>query len=542
MMTDQLITPTRQFNHSQLYLNFLKNDPGLKKYLYRESPQQAAENIGPSRVDRDTLCDVLVEQNKEFMSRPRAFGSIESLRQKDALCIFSGQQSGLFGGPLLTLFKAIDTVKRARMLEKQLDRPVVPVFWIACDDHDFAEVNHTYYINSDGEPTRVSYEPANVPPLPVSRLAFDDEDAFAHLAEEARLAFGGTDFSEELLNRISRAYAPGESLTRAFAKLLSDILPDLGLVFFCPDNRVIKEISKDFFKRIVESYFRLKQALKETSQNLENDNYHIQAEKKESAAHLFYHNPGREPIHYLDEAFHYGDKRVGLPAMLDLIDRNPEDFSTDVLTRPLWQSYLFPVVAQIGGPAEIAYFCQIGGLFKLYDITQPYYYPRVSATIIEKRTEELFRKFNLKLSDLTGDIEQTINRMADESFPREIMKKMERFRKVLDDAYLVFENDMVEFDDKLEPMSKQTYGKIDYAIKEYEKKIFAAHKRKMKDDRNQIYRMVHVAYPGGKLQERSLNINYFISKYGFGVVDYIVDNLNVETTDHQMIYLSRYTG
>jgi len=540
-MTDQLVKPTEKFKHTELYLDFLEGKPAIKKYLMAESPEGVADKIGPSKIDRDELCDILIDQNKDFQAKERVFASIESLRQKDALCVFGGQQSGLFGGPLLTLYKAIDIIKRARLLEKKLARPVIPIFWIACDDHDFEEINHTYFINRDGSLQKISYDPPEVPPIPTARISLDHEESFDRLAEEARDAFGGTEFSEELLDRLSKAYSPNETLARAFAKYMNDILPDLGLVFFCPDNDRVKSLSKDFFERIVESFFRLKQVLGETSENLLSDNYHIQAEKKDSAVHMFYHNPDRVPIHCLDDAYHYGDKRVGLPAMLDLINRNPENFSPDVLTRPLWQSYLFPVVGQIGGPSEIAYFCQIGGLFKLYDMVQPFYYPRASATLVEKRTEEIFNKYDIKLSDLTGDIEQLINRIAEDSFPSDLEKKNERFRKKFDDEYLKFENEMVEFDSNLEPMSKQTYGKIDYALKEFEKKIFSAHKKQMKAARQRIYKMATAAFPDRGLQERTLNINYFISKYGFEIVDFIVKSLKTETTDHQLIYLSNFT-
>lgn len=539
-MPEQTIKPDEKLSHSGLYLDFLKKEWRLKKYLFSAEPGEIADKIGRAKIDREAIGDILERQNKEFGSKQRTFGSIEELREKDSLCVFSGQQAGLFGGPLLTLYKAIDTVKRAQKLRRELQRPVVPVFWIATDDHDFDEINHTYFVSREGQLEKIVYDPPRDFAVPVAQVCMDSEEHYEKLMAQARDGYGGTDFSQELLERLGRAYSFEKCLTKAFAQYMADILPDFGLVLFCPTDKEIKALSKDFFKRVVESYYRLKSILEETSRSLEEDNYHIQVEKKQSATHLFFHDPGRIPIHFLDDAFHLEDKRLGLPGMLDLIEKYPERFSSDVITRPIWQSYVFPVVAQIGGPAEIAYFCQIGGLFQLFDLVQPYYYARASATIVEKRTEELLERYRINLKALTGDVEQLINRLAEDSFPAEVGDRISTFRTKLDDDYESFMKFIVDYDKSLEPMARQTYGKIDFALNSFEKKIFAHHKRKMQTVRNQIYRLAAVIFPEKNYQERSLNINYFISRYGFGIVDHIAENLDIETTRHQLISLSNY--
>jgi len=540
-MIDQEVKPLKKRYHTKLYSDFINHDPLIKTYLFSSNPVEIADKIGPPKIDRDILCDILDRQNKRFQAKPKTFGAIEGLRQKDALCCFAGQQAGLFGGPLLTLYKAIDIVKRARKLEKELVRPVVPIFWIASDDHDFAEINHTYFINKDGKLNSISYQYPEDIPVPVANIRLDDEGEYIRLKEQARAAYGETDFSDELIRRIFAAYTSEKSITDAFAEYMTDILPDLGLVFFCPVDNEIKQLSKDFFKRLIESHFRFKQTLNETCRYLKDDNYHIQAEKKQSAVHLFYNDPERLAIHFLDESFHFGETRIGLSGMLDLIERHPEKFSPDVLARPLWQSYLFPVVAQTGGPSEIAYFCQIGKLFRLFDLAQPYYYPRAGATIIDKRAEELFKKYDFGFTDLIGDIEQLVNRVAEQSFPKEIEEKIENFRKMFDDEFSRFENEMIVYEKELEPIAKQTYGKIDLTLNNFEKKIYSQNKKSMQAVRSRLYRLAEVLYPNRNLQERYLNINYFISKYGFDIVNHISGNLDVDTVDNQMIYISEFT-
>jgi len=537
-MLEKYVKKGTEFHHSALFLDFLDGNDRLKKYLYQDSPAAVAAQLETGGVDRDALCDILEKQNEDFDSKPAAFEAIKKLRSKNALCIFTGQQAGLFGGPLLTMYKAIDIVKRAEKLEKELNRPVIPVFWIACDDHDFEEVNHTFYINREGEPARLAYTPDGKHTIPVADICLGDKEKYDKLREESEQAFGGTDFSEELGQRLFDAYAYDECLVRAFARNLADTLPDLGMVFFCPHNTKVKTLSKNFFKQLVERHFQLRDSMEETGQKILNDGYHIQADKKKTAVHLFYHFPGRTPIHYLDDNFAMGEKRLGLPAILDLIDRYPERFSPDVLTRPVWQSFLFPVVAHTGGPSEIAYFCQIGETFRLLKIPQPFYYSRIGATLVEKRQEDFLDKYNIRLADLTGDIEQLINRLLSGSFPESLENDIHAFRENTEIQYLAFAKKIHDFDQNLEPMAKQTWGKIDFALNNFEKKIFAQHKKKMDNTRKQIYRLVNALYPNRTLQERSININYYISKYGYGIVNYIIDKLDIKNGDHQMIHLS----
>ncbi len=540
-MLKEAVKPQNRFNYSKLFRDFLQNEGNINKYVNLHGPVQIASDMVPNpKIDRGQVCDILFEQNKDFLSKSKTFDNIERLRDEKAVCLFTGQQSGLLGGPLLTFYKAIDVIKRAALLEQELHRPVIPMFWIACDDHDFQEVNHTFSIDNDNNVQRISYELSDDSPVAIAEVALEKGKSYDDFKRQTKEAFGGTDFSDELLERLFKWHSPGMNIVEAFAKNMNDILPDLGLVLFCPHNREIKDMSKSFFKEIAERYFSLKERLEETERSLEEDGYHIQAEKKVSAVHLFYHDPGRQPIHYLDDTYHVGDKKLGLTAMLDLIDKFPSMFSPDVLTRPLWQSYLFPTIAQSGGPAEIAYLCQISDVFEMFNLTQPYYYPRAGATVIEKREEELLQKHDLQFTDLLGDIEQTINDIASKSFPKDLELRIKGFKETIGDQYSDFAAHVVKYDKNLEGMAKQTYSKIDYALNKFEEKIFTQHKKNIKNTRNQIYRLRDSLYPNNTFQERTVNIYYFISKYGYDIVEFFTDKIDVSSKDHQLIYLSEF--
>ncbi|MBN2226890.1 MAG: bacillithiol biosynthesis cysteine-adding enzyme BshC [candidate division Zixibacteria bacterium] len=542
MIQEQLVKPADVYHYSALYRDFLARDPKVNKYVPVASPSEAAQAIVPTGVDRNALCDILVRQNEAFLAKPATMAAIEKLRREDALCVFTGQQAGILGGPLYTLYKAVGVVKMAAKLQMEFDRPVVPVFWVAADDHDFDEIRQLTYLEKDGSIANFKYGSGDSKGVPASEIVLDNEDDYNAFADAVRNAYGNTDFTDEMYEHIFNAYAMDVDFVEAFARYFAEIFPDLGLIFFSPGDIDVKALSRRFFQRIVEHYFNVKTLLEETATSLEMDEYHIQAEKKQSAVHLFYHDPARKPIHFADEAYLVGEKRLALPGLNDLIERNPEQFSPDVLTRPVWQSYLFPVVAHCGGPGEIAYFCQIGKLFKLFKLPQPYYFARPSGTIIEARQEELMFRLGIKLDDFTGDVEQVINRVLAKYFPEDMDEQFQRFRRRLDNDYEALANYIVEFDGQLKPMTEQVFGKIDFALKALEKKIFSRHKKQMKDSRAQIYRMASALYPDRNLQERTFSINDYIAKYGPDVVEHIIDKLSIDTTDHQMIPLSDFRG
>ncbi len=538
MTKERLVKPDKIFKFTDLFLDFLERKGSLNQYFPADDPLPVAGRLEQAKVDRNLLADLLVRQNAHFGAKPATFRAIEKFRREETLCIFSGQQAGLFGGPLFTLYKAVGIVKQAERLEKILQRKVVPVFWVAADDHDFAEINHIEYLSQQGEISSISYDSPPAQEVPAAEMLFDNQKEYDKIHQLAKEAYGATEFTPELYSRLFEAYTFGAGFVDAFARYLLNILPDFGLIIFSPADKEVKTASKGFFKRLIEGHFRIKELLDKTGRQLRKDSYHLQVEKKESATHLFYHNPGRIPLHAEGDYFLVGEKRLGLPGLLDLIDKTPEKFSPDVLSRPLWQSYLFPVVAQMAGPSEIAYFAQASKLFEAFGLIQPYYYFRPSNVLVEKRNEELLEKYDLRLSDFAGDIETIINRVSLQSFPKEVESAVADFRNRLERLYDEFLAAVKRFDETLEPMGKQTYGKIDFAVNGFEKKIFDHHKKKVAAVRSQIYRLTNALYPNRILQERVYNINYFIAKYGYSIVDFIVQKTNVESGKIQMIYLS----
>ena len=534
-----LVEPEK-LGYSRLYLDFVRDRKPARDYYLAGSLEATAHEIDRHDYDRGRLVEILTNQNRAYGASDAAFANIKRLNDPQTVCVFTGQQAGLFGGPLLTLIKALGIVKAARSYTEQLGRPVIPIFWIAGDDHDFEEANHTFVLNRSSDLCKHSYNTAPKEESPTAEIRFDDTEELNRLYSQMRECLGETDFTDDLYTLLERCYTGSDTLVTAFGKLMSALTADLGLVLFSPGDAEAKQLARPFFEAIVEKQDELHRRLGEANGRLEVDGYHIQVEKKDNAAHLFYNRGGRKPVLQDGDRFVAGDDSFSKDELLALIEREPERFSTDVMTRPPLQSYLFPTLSQKGGPAEIAYLAQLNPLFELFDLPTPVHRARPTATIVETRFRQQMNQMEITFEDLTGDIEQTVNRVLAKSFPEDLERDFGQLRGTVESAFRKLIDEALEFEPGMKKFAEQVFGKVDYQIKAFESKAFAAHKKKSQQTRDRIYRINNALYTQHGLQERTLNITYFLSRYGTGIVNYIYDRLDSEETAHQLICLEEY--
>jgi uncharacterized protein YllA (UPF0747 family) len=263
-------------------------------------------------------------------------------------------------------------------------------------------------------------------------------------------------------------------------------------------------------------------------------------QKKDNATHLFCNLDGRQPVMRERDDFLIGDRRYTEDELRQCVDESPDRASPDVMLRPVLQSYLFPVLTQKGGPSEIAYLAQVNPIFALFGLAAPYYMARPSLTFLEKRFEKLMAEHDITFEELTGDIERVVNRVLAKSFPENLESKFERLRHDVEHRFGEFIEESLQFNPSLNQFAHQTYGRVDYALKQYEGKVFASHKKKSKETRDRIYRLWHALYPNRALQERTLNITYFLSRYGFDFLSFMYDKIDCEQTAHQVVHLKEF--
>ena len=523
---DRTVTPSRTLGFTQLYLDFLAGHDPAKGFYSSSALDQIAERLDALEYDRTPIVEILRQQNQSFHSSKLAFSNIERLADRRAVCICAGQQAGLFGGPMLSLIKGLAIAKAAPILSERLRRPVIPIFWIAGDDHDFAEVNHTVILDKAGEPHKVEYSTAPDSAPPVGNVQFSDSAALSSAVTSLREGLGDSDFTPDLYRLIEECYTPDDTFVTAFGKFMAALTAEFGLVFFSPYDSRAKQLSLPFFEAVLDKQDAIINLLGKRNREITDAGYHLQVQKNEQATHLFLEIDGRKPIHRDGSQFKVGERAFSREELLSMLESDPQRFSPDALTRPLLQSQLFPVLAQMGGPSEIAYFAQGNALFDLFKRPMPHHIARPSVVLLEKRFGKLIEEFNIRFDEMAGDIEQLVNRVLATGFPPDLEENYNQLRTDIQQKFDQFSTQSLAFDPSLKDFAKQTFGKIEYSLKNFEEKLFASHKKKSKETREKIYRLRNAVYPNGAMQDRSLNVSYFIAKHGTGIIPFLFENLN----------------
>ncbi|MFZ5981635.1 MAG: bacillithiol biosynthesis cysteine-adding enzyme BshC [Candidatus Zixiibacteriota bacterium] len=535
-----MIPPSKGLGYKEFFLDFLAGKNPPKDFYFSDSLEKVAAQLDRINYDREKMTAILTRQNRSFGASEKTLANIERLRDPRAVCVLTGQQAGFLGGPLFSVVKMLGIIKSARLYEEKLNRPVIPIFWIAGDDHDFEEVNHLFILNRKSEPCEISYTTLPEQALPTAEIFFSDKVELDKALNLARECLGESDFTPDLFALIERSYTTGDTFVTAFGKFMTGLMRDFGLVLFSPGDPEVKRHALGFFKQVLEKQDRLHEAIQAANNRIINAGYQVQVEKKENAAHLFYNLNGRKPVMRDGDKFTCGEQLVTREKMLACITASPEKFSPDVMTRPVFQSYLFPTLVQKGGPSEIAYLAQINPLFALFDLAPPVHHARPTFTILEKRFEKQMKEYDIQFEDLTGDIEQVINRVMTISFPDELEQDFKRLKDDVAKRFNDFSRKSLEFDPSLKNFAGQIYGKIDFNLKAFESKVFASHKRKSQETRDRIYRLWQAVYPNRGLQERTMNITYFIARYGRGIIPFLYEKMASEEKSHQLIKLSEF--
>ena len=537
-MIETPIVPGRKLGYTQLYLDFLAGAGSARRFYSNRNADETSQLLDQVPFDRAAIVSILKRQNESFGSAPAALSAIEELTDPRAVCIFAGQQAGLFGGPMMTLLKALAIAKASRALSTQLNRPVVPIFWIAADDHDLDEVNHTFLMDRQGALQRIDYNGKPKTALPLGQIQLEDGLSLEQPKQLFKETLGQTEFTGELYQLLDRCYNSHHTFVTAFGKLLAALTAEYGLVLFTPNDREVKSLARPFLRQVIQKQDELHALLSARNHEVQAAGYHLQVQKQDDSAYLFVDLDGRKPVHRSGSGFTVGDRHFTQGELLDLLESEPERFSPDVTTRPIFQAWLFPTAFQMGGPSEIAYFAQGNVIFDLFDRPLPVHLARPTLTFVESRHAKAIEKHAIAFEEVAGDIEQLINRIMASSFPEDIESRYEQLRSEIRRQFDSFSEQSLDFDPSLRGFAEQTHGKIDFALKTFEGKLFTAHKKKSTDLREKIYRLQNSLWPNGAFQDRSLNVANFIARYGFGFVSWLYDSIDPFAPGPKLISLS----
>jgi len=526
---------------TRLFLDFICcSDTAFKYYKYDfksvSSYINAAEWIDKAEYDREKLAEIIDESTSSLDFSESIRENIKKLSQPDSLVVFSGQQVGMFLGPMYTVIKALTSYKLAKKLESSLNRPVVPCFWMATDDHDFDEIKTVRLLDRSGECIELSYEPANrVRDISMADVILDEKiEEFHSLINEHLIE---TEFSSLIKETLKKRYSRGRSVSSAFAGLFADFLGDFGIIPIDPNYPGMKKVFAPVFRQEIENHEKIFELYESRSRELIEAGYHRQVHKTEESLNLFFKYNGRANIIYEDGKYLISDrdKFFTKNQLLEKLETEPENFSPNVYIRPAAQCFAFPTICQIVGPSEAAYYAQIRPIFRYLNVPWPVIKPRIFATIVEPHIKKIIDKLNIDFTSLYNDTEYEISRVIKENFPSEIQTKAELVRNETKRPLKELSESLKDKDPESFQVIEQSLKRMDQELNHLYKKLFTTHKKRHDTAIGQIRRAASFLFPQGIFQERTVSPVYFANKFGPHIFRRLEEKLDIDSVDHQLV-------
>jgi bacillithiol biosynthesis cysteine-adding enzyme BshC len=537
--------PFTKIPHStRLFTDFLAYAPAVQPF-YPHSPhfsewskaQASSLTYDPAR--RERVSAILERQNKCWEASPQTLANVSRLRQ-GASAIVTGQQVGLFGGPMFAIYKALTAVKLAEEATASgID--AVPVFWLATSDHDLAEVNHVSMPGSDGLLHTLMTSSHGVAGAPVSDVRLGDE--ILPVVEEAASLLGDSEAAQFL----RESYRPGETLGTAFARFYSRLFAPWGVILLDASDAELHRVAVPVYRAAIERAEELDAALLTRGAALDSAGYYQQVKVTPSSVLLFALREGaRTAIHRREGANQTaefviggepGAEKLSAAELLHGIDSAPEHFSPNVLLRPVVQDYLLPTLAYAGGAAEAAYFAQVGAVYELLLGRVTPIVPRFSATLVEPKVQRWLRQYEITVLDALQGPESLRQTLALRTLPAGLQAAFERANKSVEESFSGLQEALAKLDPTLVEASQTGSSKVRYQLDRLRERAMAAELRRSEVVSRHAEALSHALYPVNALQERGIAGVYFVARHGTELLRSIHEAMRTDCHDHQILEL-----
>ena len=454
--------------------------------------------------------------------------ALAKLAQDGTVAVLTGQQVGLFSGPSYTIYKVLHAVRLAGWLSSN-GIPAVPVFWLATEDHDFAEVNHAWVFGADARPHRIethrsaAQQPVGGVTLPNPPLA------------ELREALAGLPFADEVMAEVEAAYAPGNSMGGAFQDLLRRLLKRFDILYLDPMLPEFRELAAPALRRAVEAAPELTASVLKRNQELAAAGYHTQVHVEESTSLVFLLDKGKRFSLRRHGADYVHNSRRFTTA--ELAGR-AESLSPNALLRPVIQDSMLPTVAYIGGPAEIAYLAQSAVIYRELLGRAPIAVPRTGFTIFDSRTAKLMDRYRLTLGDFFQGETALRERIASRLIPETLNAATSEARSSVDVAIARLHTELLRFDPTLAKALEGSERKIRYQMDKIGRKAGREALRRDQRADAEASSLYGLIYPERTLQERLYSILPFLARQGLELIDLIHGAIELDCPDHRLMTLS----
>jgi len=432
--------------------------------------------------------------------------------KNDAVAVVAGQQAGLLTGPLYTIHKIVSVIRLAREQEQKLNHPVVPVFWIAGEDHDYQEVNHIF-LEQDGKIKKNGYPEQVVDKRMTSDVEYDPA-VMKNWISSILKVLGETEFTAGLADEMDALIREGEDIVTFFARFIMTLFKDYGLLVIDSSYGALRKLEAPYFRHLIENSREITDQVLLQQKTIQAEGFNTQLEISSDAANIFLNLQNERALLERDGSG-FKDKNndsfFTKEELLGILDDQPGRLSNNVVTRPLMQEWLFPTLSFIGGPGEIAYWGELKKAFEFMGMNMPPVMPRLNITILERTVAKRIEELSLSLQEVVRNgVSHVRNEFLDSLKPNELEGELQEIETYLMAKYEGIKKEASAVDSNLEPIV---------------------------DKNLEIHRKQFEFRPNGGPQERTLNILYYMNRFGPDFVNRLTDLPFTFDGTHKVVHL-----
>ena len=537
-LPESLAVDVRRFpGLGRLAAEYTTNFAALESFFAGSPTDETAWRAVIAARDRSpgtTALTPLIQAQQRARGGPQAaVDAAGRLDDPGAVAVVTGQQAGLFGGPLYTLLKALWAIRLARQVEQTHGVPAVAVFWVDAEDHDLDEIRSCGVLDADLRLETVSLPLSATAGTPAAAVRLGPEvdtvlDALAATLPE-------TDFTADLMTGLRAAYASGHGLVEAFAVWLERLLGDAGLVVFDASDPAAKPLTAELFEREIGSAGATTSLARAAGQALIAAGFHAQVEPQPGTMGLFLLDGTRRAIRQDGDKLRAGSDRFNRAELLTRLRENPASLSPNVLLRPIVQDRLFPTVCYVAGPNELAYLAQLRQVYEHFDVPMPLIAPRLSATLVDTAVLKFLRRYDIAAGSLQPQDESALNRLLGAQLPETVDEAMRTAEHAVRDRMRALAVAVASVDPTLTGAAESTLGRMERELRNLQHKVVQAAKRRDQTLRRQFARAQAQIFPQGSPQERAVSGVYFLNRYGPALIDRLLTDPTLDADHHWLI-------
>lgn len=516
------------------FFHYNPDDPESYKQRYAELMHRS--------FPRQQLADVIERFLSRWSISAEQRVQLERLRRENSVVVIGGQQAGLLTGPLYTLYKVITIINRAKLEEERLAVPVIPVFWIAGEDHDFEEINHVYMPHPQAKKMRkitlqanesVTRQSISQRLLPKSEIETWLDEVYSHWKE--------TDFSAEVKRLISHAVEHSTTYVDFFASLLQALFARYGLLLVDSADPELRQLETEPFKAIIRQYQEIDTAVRSDLKRMQQAGYTPQLQLGDWPALLFiHHQEERLLLEAREGLFRSKDGRLTFTEeeLLHIAEESPGRLSNNVITRPYMQERLFPTLCFVAGPGEIAYWGLLSTCFEQLGLKLPIIIPRLQITLIEPHIGKLLTKHHLDVNTVV----QSFDHYRQEWLAQQDKLNLdEHFQHVKDEIAALYQPLIKKIgliNKGLIDLGQKNLNKLHEQVNYLHKRAVADFKMQHEATLRQFDKIEQALHPEGKWQERVYNPFYYFNKYGLQLLEVLMQAPYDYNGNHKLVFLN----